>query len=61
MSSNIEHKTIKFMKRLDRVCRKAFRVIKVTNKKEKYLEDLYNKWNILRKKKMTKAKKNVKR
>ena len=58
---DLNTKTIKFMKRLDRVCRKAFRVIKVTNKKEKYLEDLYNKWNILRKKEDDKSKEECKK
>ena len=45
-----ETKTKTFLKRLDRVCRKVFRVIKVTNKKEKNIENLYIKWNNLRKK-----------
>ena len=36
---DLDTKSIKFMKRLDRVCRKVFRVIKVTNKKEKALEN----------------------
>ena len=46
----METKTKTFFKRLDRVCRQFFRVIKVAYKKEKNIENLYIKWNNLRKK-----------
>ena len=36
------------MKRLNKVCHKAFRVIRVNNKKEKEHDVLYNKWTNLR-------------
>ena len=36
------------MKRLNKVCHKAFRVIRVNNKKEKEHDILYNKWTNLR-------------
>ena len=39
-----------FMSRLDKICHKVFKLIKVTNKREKEHESLYNKWNLLRNK-----------
>ena len=47
---HLDIKTNKFLKRLDRVCKKVFSVVRVTQKKAKPLEELYIKWNNLRKK-----------
>ena len=49
------------MKRLDKVCHKVFKIIKVTNKKEKEHERLYNKWNLLRNKGDPKSKEHCKK
>ena len=47
---DINIKTKVFLKHLDRLCKKVLKVIRVKNKKEKQLDELYNKWNDLRKK-----------
>ena len=42
--------TNKFIKRLDNICHKTFKVVRMTKKKEKAMEDKYNEWNELRNK-----------
>ena len=57
---NLNTQTNLFLKRLNKVCHKVFKVIKITNKKEKEHETLYNKWNLLRTKRDNKSKKDCK-
>ena len=47
-NEGLNSQTELFLQRIDKICRKVFRTIKITNKREKDHESLYNQWNLLR-------------
>ena len=53
---NLNKQTNVFLRRLNQVCHKVFKIIKVSNKKENEHEIIYNKWNVLRTKTDEKSK-----
>ena len=53
---NLNEQTNIFLNRLNKVCQKVFRVIRISNKKEKEHDMLYNKCNLLRTKDDAKSK-----